>query len=229
MGKVIMSGIVPPLMAPVTGIQLRDIAEGSIVKLNENGSPVEFYVAKQDYESALNGAGRTLLVRTTRMDARVWHTSDVNAYAASNMDSYLNGTYKNLFDSDTKSAIGTTKFYYTPGNGTTTVTTLERSIFLPSVSEFGVTKNADYANTEGSTISVVSALITDNTMTWTRTPKRNTTGSVYLAYYLNTGGIKYIGASYKSCSNSYKYFPCFTLPSGALFDEETMLFNGKVA
>lgn len=60
MGKVIMSGIVPPLVAPVMGIKLGDIAEGSIVKLNEGGSPVEFYVAKHNYENSLNGMGSTL-------------------------------------------------------------------------------------------------------------------------------------------------------------------------
>ncbi len=55
MGKVIMSGIVPELSKPVTTASLSTFAEGSIVKINESGSPVEFYVAKHDYESALNG------------------------------------------------------------------------------------------------------------------------------------------------------------------------------
>lgn len=32
---------------------------GSIIKLKENGTLVDFYVAKHDYESGLNGAGRT--------------------------------------------------------------------------------------------------------------------------------------------------------------------------
>lgn len=35
----------------------------STVKLKENGTLVEFYVAKHDYESGLNGSGRTLIVR----------------------------------------------------------------------------------------------------------------------------------------------------------------------
>lgn len=59
MGKVIMSGIVPEMTVPETGTPLSTYAEGSIIKINENGSPVEFYVAKQDYEPTLNGGGQS--------------------------------------------------------------------------------------------------------------------------------------------------------------------------
>lgn len=51
------------IMRLATGTPLSDIPEGTLVKINESGSPVEFYVAKHDYETGLNGAGRTLLVR----------------------------------------------------------------------------------------------------------------------------------------------------------------------
>lgn len=57
MGKVIMSGIVPMLTIPSPTISLNNIAEGTVVKINENNTPVEFYVAKQDYEADLNGGG----------------------------------------------------------------------------------------------------------------------------------------------------------------------------
>lgn len=42
---------------------LAELPEGSIIKLNEDDAPVEFYIAEHNYESDLNGAGRTLLVR----------------------------------------------------------------------------------------------------------------------------------------------------------------------
>ena len=45
------------------GIHLNTITPGAILYLNESGSPVPFYIAKHDYESGLNGAGRTLVVR----------------------------------------------------------------------------------------------------------------------------------------------------------------------
>ena len=53
---------------------------GSIIKLKENGTLVDFYVAKHDYESGLNGAGRTLVVRKDTYDDRVWDSGNVNAY-----------------------------------------------------------------------------------------------------------------------------------------------------
>ena len=51
-------------------VRLSDMEEGALVKLKESGSPVEFYVAKHDYESELNGSGRTLLVRKDCYDNR---------------------------------------------------------------------------------------------------------------------------------------------------------------
>lgn len=101
---------------------------GSIVKLKENGVLVDFYVAKHDYENGLNGSGRTLVVRKDCYDTRQWHTSNVNAYATSAIDTWLNSTYKNLLDADIRGVIGTTKIKYTPGNGNTAVGTLERAI-----------------------------------------------------------------------------------------------------
>lgn len=120
---------------------------GSIIKLKENGVLVDFYVAKHDYENGLNGSGRTLVVRKDCYDTRQWHGSKVNAYASSAIDTWLNGTYKNLLDADIQSVIGTTKFYYTPGNGNTTVTTLSRAIFLLSGTEWG--QSHTYMKTEG--------------------------------------------------------------------------------
>lgn len=55
-------------------------ATGSIIKLKENGKLVEFYVGVHNYESSLNGTGRTLVFRKDCYDQRQWHTSNVNAY-----------------------------------------------------------------------------------------------------------------------------------------------------
>ena len=182
---------------------------GSIVKLKENGVLVDFYVAKHDYENGLNGSGRTLVVRKDCYDTRQWHTSNVNAYATSAIDTWLNSTYKNLLDADIRGVIGTTKIKYTPGNGNTTVGTLERAIFLLSVTELG--RSASYANTEGTALSIASSLQIaylngSAVVQWTRSPNTDNTGN---AGYLNADG---------SVSNDYCYGargsrPAFTLPS----------------
>lgn len=182
---------------------------GSIVKLKENGVLVDFYVAKHDYENGLNGSGRTLVVRKDCYDTRQWHTSNVNAYATSAIDTWLNNTYKNLLDADIRGVIGTTKIKYTPGNGNTTVGTLERAIFLLSVTELG--KTASYANTEGTALSIASSLQIaylngSAVVQWTRSPD---TGYAGYAYYLGTSG----DVSHYYCSNTYGSRPAFTLPS----------------
>ena len=182
---------------------------GSIVKLKENGVLVDFYVAKHDYENGLNGSGRTLVVRKDCYDTRQWHTSNVNAYATSAIDTWLNSTYKNLLDADIRGVIGTTKIKYTPGNGNTTVGTLERAIFLLSVTELG--KTASYANTEGTALSVASSLQIaylngSAVVQWTRSPRTNDT---YHAYYLSASG----GVNVNGCSNASGSRPAFTLPS----------------
>lgn len=182
---------------------------GSIVKLKENGVLVDFYVAKHDYENGLNGSGRTLVVRKDCYDTRQWHTSNVNAYATSAIDTWLNSTYKNLLDADIRGVIGTTKIKYTPGNGNTTVGTLERAIFLLSVTELG--RSASYANTEGTALSIASSLQIaylngSAVVQWTRSP--NTDRTDY-AYCLRTRGDVY---NY-SCSGTYGSRPAFTLPS----------------
>lgn len=189
--------------------KLANKAVGSIIKLKESGSLVEFYVAKHDYENGLNGSGRTLIVRKDCYDTRVFSDSN-NAFSGSAIDAWLNGTYLKLLDSDIQTAIGTTKFYYTPGNGNTTVTTLSRAVFLLSVTELG--KSANYANTEGSALPIASTLQIayrngSACTQWTRTPYTNNTGRVC---YLNTNG-NVGGSSYYS--DSYGSRPAFTLPS----------------
>ena len=73
------------------GIPLSTVALGDILMLNENGSPVPFYVCKHDYESGLNGAGRTLLVRKDCYDKRIFDSSS-KIFAGSSIDTWLNGT-----------------------------------------------------------------------------------------------------------------------------------------
>lgn len=201
---------------------LSQVAVGSIVKLNENGSPVEFYVAKHDYESALNGAGRTLLVRKDCYDNRVWGNSNVNAYASSDLDSWFNSTYKNMLDADIRSLIGTTKIRYTPGNGNNTVGTLERAVFALSATELG--QSISWFNVEGSALPIASTLqvahLSGSTNTqWTRSPHTYSTDAVYLNSYGD--------ASFNRCDYSYGSRPAFTLPGATTYvlDDGTITPN----
>ena len=192
------------------GTPLSDLPVGSILKILEGGVLTDFYVSKHNYESGLNGAGRTLLVRKNCYDNRAWHSSRVNAYASSTIDSWLNGGYKQLFSSKIQADIGTTRFYYTPGNGTTTVDTLSRAVFLLSVTELG--KSADLANTEGSALPIASTLqiayLNGSAVAqWTRSPFTN--GTIYACY------LSAYGYVYGDCTSAFGSRPAFTLPAKA--------------
>ena len=196
------------------GTPLSSITVGQFVKLNESGSPVEFYVAKHDYESGLNGAGRTLLVRKNVYDIRAWDAGNVNVYASSDINAWFNGTYKALFSSEVQTAMGTTKFYCTSDNDNYTVGTLERAVFALSVTELG--ESHPYANTEGSTLPIASTLQIayrngSATTQWTRSPFKGGPAALELS---SSGS-----AFFRDCNDSNGSRPAFTLPGTISVDE----------
>ena len=191
------------------GIPLNTITPGAILYLNESGSPVPFYIAKHDYESGLNGAGRTLLVRKDCYDKRAFNSKN-NAFSGSSMDTWLNNTWLKLLDADIQAAISKTKFYYTTGNGKNTVTTLQRAVFLLSVTELG--KSSGYANTEGTALDsavcrqlAIAYYDGHATVQWTRTPM---TSDTFYVFCLSTDG----GLDRRMSGNSNSSRPTFTLP-----------------
>ena len=192
-----------------SGIPLSTVALGDILMLNENGSTVPFYVCKHDYESGLNGAGRTLLVRKDCYDNRAFNSKN-NAFSSSSMDTWLNNTWLKLLDADIQAAISKTKFYYTTGNGKNTVTTLQRAVFLLSVTELG--KSSGYANTEGTALSsavcrqlAIAYYDGYATVQWTRTPMKSDT---FYVFCLSTDG----GLDRRMSGNLNSSRPAFTLP-----------------
>lgn len=202
------------------GTPLGDIDVGTLVKLNENGTPVEFYVAKHDYESSLNGSGRTLLVRKDTYHYIAFNNRST-AYAGGTLDSWLNGTYLGLLNNEIQDAVGATKFYYTIGNGDKTMSTLQRAVFQLSATELGATDTN--ANAEGSTLSIASTLqiAYANGITrtqWTRSPNTHYTSYVF---YLTSGG-KFNSDEYSETNGSR---PCFTLPAEIKVGDD-MLITG---
>lgn len=209
---------------PQAGTPLGNLAEGTLITVKENGAPVEFYVAKQNYEQSLNGAGRVLCVRKDLYSDRVWGAQYATAYATSGINTWFNKTYKNTLSSAVQTLIGTTKFYYTIGNGDDTVATLERSIFALSLTELGGSNT--YANVEGSVLPIASTLNTvypngkpnSPHSQWTRSPTTNHTGEVWIMY--GSGQIISHDGNIPKGTR-----PCFTLPSTALVDSNNALIE----
>ena len=116
MGRVMMSGIVPTLKAPVTGILASSLAVGTTVKLMEGGTAVEYLVVNQGIPSNSNlydaSCDGTWLLRKDIHSKRQWNTSDENAYAASAINTWLNGDFFNSLGSIEKAAIKQVKIPY---------------------------------------------------------------------------------------------------------------------
>ena len=208
---------------PKAGTPLSSLTEGTIIKINENGSPVEFYLAKHNYEPTLNGEGRELLVRKDVVQNGAWNSSNVNTYANSTIDGWFNGTYKNRLSAYVQSLIGITKFRFTTGYDNFLLTTLERAVFAMSYTELG--KSDKDAHVEGSVLPIANQLIVAYSngaavSQWCRSPY--TSGSSNLAWGIRSSGE---GTNYQSL-DSHGYRPCFTLPSTALVTEELELVEG---
>lgn len=217
MGKVLMMRKGETHTAPSAGILLSSIAEGSIVKINENGNPIEFYIAQHDYESGLNGAGRTLLVRKDGYVKGKWREStSYGNYENSVIDNYLNSIYKNVLDSITTSLIATTTFLYNDANSYAGIK-LSRAIFTLSLTELGT--SASYSPTLGSKLPTSDILKDSNLSQWVR--DCHTQNGTYTYLVVGSSGDQ-VGQHYEGAY----YRPCFTLPSTAKFDKDTLVLKG---
>lgn len=195
---------------------LGSVAAGTVVKINESGAPVEFYVATQNYESGLNGPGRTLLVRKNAYGKQQWNSTSLNTWSSSTLLSWLNNTYKSFLDSWVQNLIGSTTYYYTPGNGYWNVTSKSDSVFILSAAELGQSNSE--AKPEGSVLPT-SDMLQTGIICFTRTPYTGNNSSVWWLASKN-----YISAT--PCTSSINVVPVFTLPDNLyVSDDGTVTFS----
>lgn len=146
-------------------VKLGTKSVGSIIKLNEFGSPVNYIIIQQglpssgNYDASCNG---TWLRRKDIYSNRQWHTSNVNDYANSAIDSWLNNEssgFLSLLDADIRAAVKTVKIPYRPGRGSSyTVSSgangLSCKAFLLSMKEVDLTPS--FSPTEGAALEYFS-------------------------------------------------------------------------
>ena len=185
------------------GQAIGGLAEGDIVRLKVGAEMVDFFVAKHDYESGLNGAGRTLLVQKTSIGDLVWNSGGNNAYAGSDIDNYLSNDYVASLDPAVRTAIGMTTFYFIPGNGDISLATLSRLAFLLSEKEVYGFSTGGIA--DGTKLPIAD-LLQSTISGWHRTP--NAADTTQASY-----GIGTFGPSLSYCHTKMKTYPAFTLPS----------------
>lgn len=206
-----MSGRGPRWISVKRRINLGDMELGTLVKLNENGTPAEFYVACHNYEAGLNGNGRTLVVRKDCYDRRAF-SSNKASYSSSSLADFFVGTYFNMLDAGVREMVGTTKFY------STSAPTLEHSVFQLSATE--LTGNTG-APEEGSILPIASLLRVahlngSSISQWTRTPFTSFPG--FVCSLDVTGNISAM-AYRENCGSR----PAFTLPASTLVGDDLLI------
>ena len=131
----------------MANVKLGTKAVGSVLKLNLNGSPKNFIVVHQGKPSSLydDSCDGTWLLMQDIYSTRQWDGSN-NDYKNSDIHSWLNGTFLNLFDANIREAIKQVKIPYHNGTGSggsvaSGANGLSCKIFLPSGYELGWTKS----------------------------------------------------------------------------------------
>ena len=131
----------------MANVKLGTKAVGSVLKLNLNGSPKNFIVVHQGKPSSLydDSCDGTWLLMQDIYSTRQWDGSN-NDYKNSDIHSWLNGTFLNLFDANIREAIKQVKIPYHNGTGSSGSVAsgangLSCKIFLLSGYELGWTKS----------------------------------------------------------------------------------------
>ena len=240
MGRVIMSGIVPTLKAPVTGVLASSLAVGSTVKLMEGGTAVEYLVVNQGipensslYDASCDG---TWLLRKYIHSERQWNTSNVNKYESSAINTWLNGEFFNALGSVEQAAIKQVKIPYRAGGGSggtdqSGANGLSCKVFLLSGYEVGwTTSDSSYFPVDGAKLDYFAASFGGNSK---RVANFNGSAAIWLLRSPDTGNTARVwnvlsdgDYSYDNASYWHGIRPALVLPSNAVFDETTMLLKG---
>ena len=228
--------------APLTGILASTLPVGSTVKLMEGGTAVEYLVVNQGipensslYDASCDG---TWLLRKELHSNRQWHTSNVNKYETSAINTWLNGDFFNSLGSIEQATVKQVKIPYRHGGGAggfdqSGAYGLSCKVFLLSGYEVGWTTNYNqYFPQDGARLSYFEAG-TGTTANNKRIANLNGTAATWWLRSPNTEDAILVWGVYSAgtigggdASNSYGIRPALVLPSNALFDETTMLLKG---
>lgn len=217
----------PPVLAGSLSI-------GSSVYCNVNGTKTEFIVVHQGKPSSLydDSCNGTWLLMKDIYEDREWNSSNVNNLENSTIQSYLNGTFLNLFESNIKDAIKQVKIPYRKNGGSggtdqSGANGLSTKIFLLSGYEVGWTTSdssqfpvdgakLDYFESGTGTSAKnkrIAKLNGSADFWWLRSPRPGPTSAVWC---VRGDG----GSSYDDPSYSYGIRPAFIIPSTALIDSK---------
>lgn len=241
MGRVIVAGA-GRMTVPIAGILASDLAVGTVVKLMEGSTAVEYLVVNQGipsnsslYDASCDG---TWLLRKDIHSERVWDSDEVSRYANSSINAWLNGDYFNSLGTVEQTTIKQVKIPYRTGGAgghddNTGANGLPCKVFLLGGYELGwTTSDSEYFPVDGAKLSYFESGTSTSANSkrianyngsairwWLRSPHTNSTVLVWL---VGDGGANLNTKS----SHAYGIRPALILPSTAKFDATTMLLKG---
>ena len=218
----------------MANVLLSTKAVGSTVKLKVNGTAKEFIVVHQGKPSSLydDSCNGTWLLMKDIYENRVWQSGNINKYESSDIHTYLNNTFLNLFESNIRDAIKQVKIPYRKNGGSggtdqSGANGLSAKIFLLSGYEVGwTTSDYSYFPVDGAKLSYfesgtgtsannkrIANLNGSAAYWWLRSPDTYYTSSVWLVY--SSGNYNSFSAS-----DSYGIRPALILPSTLLVSDD---------
>lgn len=224
-------------------MQIKDLAVGDgFVYLMEGNSKVKFYVLAHNYESGLNGKGRTMFCRESPATSGTHTTSKQSDYRvdSNDEDTWYKNTYVTKFSDEVRNLIGTTKYvgmyfyayqYSAYEYRTASSSKTYESRFFPiSAAELANSNHADGSALSSAARHRIASIRTSyGNGLWTRTPTGKVTYSNYelgnaISRYANSLYISSASGSSLSTAEgtygtSYGYLPCFTLSEDLYIDK----------
>lgn len=136
-------------MPVAAGTQISTLEVGTLVKINENGAPVEYLIVNQGlpswmYDASCDGCW---VLRKDIAENRIWDSSN-NDYKNSDIQAYLNGGWLSRYSAGVLSQIKQVKIPYQNGTGSggsvaSGANGLSCKLFLLSGYEVGLTTSED--------------------------------------------------------------------------------------
>lgn len=200
-------------------MQIKDLAVGDdFVYLNEGNSKVKFYVLAHNYESGLNGKGRTLFCRESPANLTLnKFTAAVQKWISTTKHKYQ---YTDIFGNYSKVQTASASFFSLS------------AIELNMATDYYTQKLADGSALSAAARTRVGYIRTaSNTSFWTRSPDPRSSGyhkedgeNVYdYDYYYAVSGASGSSISFHKLDrykNSLAILPCFTLPETLYIDKD---------
>ena len=220
-------------MPVAAGTQISTLEVGTLVKINENGAPIEYMIVNQGLPSSMydTSCDGCWVLRKDIAENRAWDSSN-NDYKNSDIQAYLNGNWTSRYEAGILSQIKEVKIPYVNGTGSggsvaSGANGLSCKIFLLSGYEVGFsTSDNSYLPRDGAKLSYFSSgtgSAANNkriakyngsaTSWWLRSPVAH---DAYFVWYVFSSG----GCDYWGYDNTDGVRPTLILPSSALVDDE---------